>query len=68
LSALDTSKLINGLVPDTDILHELLKNHVTEQLSDFVACPWSEDQGGDLDGDLDGDHISSDPCIDHLGG
>jgi hypothetical protein len=28
-----------------------MKKHVTEQMADFVACPWSEDQGGDMDGE-----------------
>jgi hypothetical protein len=26
------------------------KTHFKEQMADFVACPWSEGQGGDLDG------------------
>jgi hypothetical protein len=28
-----------------------MKKHFTEQIADFVACPWSEVQGGDLDGE-----------------
>jgi hypothetical protein len=28
-----------------------MKKHVTGQMADFVACPWSEGQGGDLDGE-----------------
>jgi hypothetical protein len=28
-----------------------MKKHFTEQMADFVACPWSEVQGGDLDGE-----------------
>jgi hypothetical protein len=28
-----------------------MKKHFTEQMADFVACPWSEGQGGDLDGE-----------------
>jgi hypothetical protein len=27
-----------------------MKKHFTEQMADFVACPWSDGQGGDLDG------------------
>jgi hypothetical protein len=45
LSALDTVKLRNGPVPDTESLSEVLKK-ITEQLVDFVAYPLSEDQGG----------------------
>jgi hypothetical protein len=48
---LDTVKLRDDLVPDPERLPEVMKNHFTEQMSDFVACPWSEDQGGDLDGE-----------------
>jgi hypothetical protein len=51
LSVLDTVKLRNGLVPDADILPDVLKNHFTEQLADFVSCPWYEGRGGDLDGE-----------------
>jgi hypothetical protein len=28
-----------------------MKKHFTEQMADFVACPWSEGQRGDLDGE-----------------
>jgi hypothetical protein len=28
-----------------------MKKHFTEQMADFVACPWSEGQGGELDGE-----------------
>jgi hypothetical protein len=28
-----------------------MKKHFTEQMADFVACPWSEGHGGDLDGE-----------------
>jgi hypothetical protein len=28
-----------------------MKKHFTEQMEYFVACPWSEGQGGDLDGE-----------------
>jgi hypothetical protein len=28
-----------------------MKKHFTDQMTDFVACPWSEGQGGDLDGE-----------------
>jgi hypothetical protein len=28
-----------------------MKKHFTEQMAGFVACPWSEGQGGDLDGE-----------------
>jgi hypothetical protein len=28
-----------------------MKKHFTEQMADSVACPWSEDQGGDLYGE-----------------
>jgi hypothetical protein len=49
-SVLDTVKLRNGLVPDPERLPDIMKKHFTEQMADFVACPWSEGQGGDLDG------------------
>jgi hypothetical protein len=49
-SVLDTVKLRNGLVPDPERLPGIMKKHFTEQMADFVACPWSEGQGGDLDG------------------
>jgi hypothetical protein len=42
---LDTVKLRNGLVPD------IMKKHFTEHMADFVAFPWSEGQGDDLDGE-----------------
>jgi hypothetical protein len=48
---LDTVKLRNGLVPDPEHLPGIMNKHFTEQMSDFVACPWSEGQGGDLDGE-----------------
>jgi hypothetical protein len=50
-SVLDTDKLINDLVPDPEHLPDIMKKHFTEQMSDFVACPWSEIQGGDFDGE-----------------
>jgi hypothetical protein len=28
-----------------------MKKHFTEQIADFVVCPWSEGQGVDLDGE-----------------
>jgi hypothetical protein len=28
-----------------------MKKHFTEHMADFVACPWSEGQVGDLDGE-----------------
>jgi hypothetical protein len=28
-----------------------MKKHFTEQMTDFLACPWSEGQGGDLYGE-----------------
>jgi hypothetical protein len=43
--------LRNGLIPDPELLPDIMKKHFTEQMSDFVACPWSEGQGGDLDGE-----------------
>jgi hypothetical protein len=49
-SILDTVKLRNGLVPDPERLQDIMKKHFTEQMANFVACPWSEGQGGDLDG------------------
>jgi hypothetical protein len=49
-SVLDTVKLRNGLVPDPERLPDIMNKHFTEQMADFVACPWSEGQGGDLDG------------------
>jgi hypothetical protein len=48
---LDTVTLINGLVPDPEHLSDIIKKHFTEQMVYFVACPWSEGQGGDLDGE-----------------
>jgi hypothetical protein len=50
-SALDTIKFINGLVPDPERLPEVMKKYFTEKMADFVACPWSEGQGGDLYGE-----------------
>jgi hypothetical protein len=50
-SVLDTVKLRNGLVPDPERLPDVMKKHVTEQMADFVTCPWSEVQGGDLYGE-----------------
>jgi hypothetical protein len=44
-------KLSNGLVPDPERLPDIIKKHFTEQMADFVACPWSEGQGGDLNGE-----------------
>jgi hypothetical protein len=43
--------LINGLVPDPERLPDIIQKHFTEQRAEFVACPWSEVQGGDLDGE-----------------
>jgi hypothetical protein len=50
-SVLDTIKLRNGLVPDPERLPYIMKKHFTEQMEDFLTCPWSEVQGGDLDGE-----------------
>jgi hypothetical protein len=50
-SVLDTVKLRNGLVPDPERLPGIMKKHFTKQMADFVACPWSEGQVGDLDGE-----------------
>jgi hypothetical protein len=50
-SVLDTVKLRNGLVPDLECLPDIMKKHFIEQMADFVAFPWSEGQGGDLDGE-----------------
>jgi hypothetical protein len=50
-SVLDTVKLRNGIVPDPERLPDIMEKHFTEQIADFVACPWSEGQGGDLDGE-----------------
>jgi hypothetical protein len=50
-SFLDTVKLRNGFVPDPERLPDIMKKHFTDQMADFVACPWSEGQGGDLDGE-----------------
>jgi hypothetical protein len=44
-------KLRNGLVPEPERLPDIMKKHFTEQMSDFIACPWSEGQGGNLDGE-----------------
>jgi hypothetical protein len=40
-SFLDTVKLRNGLVPDLERLPDITKKHFTENMADFVACPWS---------------------------
>jgi hypothetical protein len=37
--------------PDPERLPDIMKKHFTEQMADFVACPCSEGQGGDLDGE-----------------
>jgi hypothetical protein len=50
-AVLDTVKLRNGLVPDPERLPDITKKNFTEQMADFVACPWSEGQGGELDGE-----------------
>jgi hypothetical protein len=50
-SVLDMVKFRNGLVPDHERLRDIMKKHFTEQMADFVACPWTEGQGGDLDGE-----------------
>jgi hypothetical protein len=47
---LDTVKLRNGLVPDPESLPDIMKKHFTDQMAYFLACPWLEGQGGDLDG------------------
>jgi hypothetical protein len=46
-----TVKLRNDLVPDPDRLPDVTKKHFTEHMMDFVAYPWLEVQGGDLDGE-----------------
>jgi hypothetical protein len=50
-SVLDMVKLRNGLVPDPERLPDIIKKHSTEQMADFVACHWSEGQGGYLEGE-----------------
>jgi hypothetical protein len=50
-SILDTVKLRNFLVPDPEHLPDIMNKHFTEQMADFVACPWSEGQLGDLYGE-----------------
>jgi hypothetical protein len=50
-SVLDTVTLRNGLVLDSEHLPDTVKKHFTEQMADFVACLWSEGQGGELDGE-----------------
>jgi hypothetical protein len=50
-SVLDVVKLRNGLVPDPERHPDIMKKHFTEQMVYFVACPWSEGHGGDLDGE-----------------
>jgi hypothetical protein len=50
-SVLDAVKLRNCLVLDPERLPYIMKKHFTEQMADFVACPWSEGHGGDLDGE-----------------
>jgi hypothetical protein len=48
-SVLDTTTLRNGLVLDPERLPDIMNKHFTEQMAEFVACPWPEGQGGDLD-------------------
>jgi hypothetical protein len=43
--------LRNGLVLDPELLPDIMKKHFTEQMTDFVVCPWSAGQGGDLYGE-----------------
>jgi hypothetical protein len=50
-SVLDTVKLRNVPVPDPERLPDIMKKHFTEQMAEFVVCPWSEGHGGDLDGE-----------------
>jgi hypothetical protein len=50
-SVLDKVKLRNGLVPDPEHLPDIMKKHLTEQMADCVACPWSEVHVGDLYGE-----------------
>jgi hypothetical protein len=50
-SVLDKVKLRNGLVPDPERLTDIMKKHFAEQMAYFVACPWSEGKGGELDGE-----------------
>jgi hypothetical protein len=50
-SVLDTVKLRNCLVPDPERLPEIMNKNFTEHMADFVTCPLSEGQGGDLDGE-----------------
>jgi hypothetical protein len=45
-SVFDTVTLRNGLVPDPERLPYIMKKHFTEQMADFVACPYSEGRGG----------------------
>jgi hypothetical protein len=49
-SVLDTVKLRNGLVPEPKRILYIMKKHFTDQMADFVACNWSEGQGGESDG------------------
>jgi hypothetical protein len=39
-SVLDTVTLRNGLVPDPEHLPDIMMKHFTQQIEDFVACPW----------------------------
>jgi hypothetical protein len=50
-SVLDTVKFRAGRVPDPKRLPYIMKKHFTEHMADYMACPWSEGQGGDLDGE-----------------
>jgi hypothetical protein len=50
-SVLDMDKLRNGLVLDPERLPDTMKKHFTEDMADFLACPWSEGQVGNLDGE-----------------
>jgi hypothetical protein len=50
-SVLDRVKLRNDLVPEPERLPDIMKKHFIEQMADFVAYPWSESQGGDLNGE-----------------
>jgi hypothetical protein len=48
---LDMVKLTNDLVTNPEQIPEIMKKNFTLQMADFVACSWSEYQGGDLNGE-----------------
>jgi hypothetical protein len=40
-SVLDKVRMGNVLVPDPEHIPDIIKKHFTEQMADYVECPWS---------------------------